>query len=138
MATTPNFAKDPHNESGVATLAVGNLNTDAPTNLVSIFTATTVATNINSITAQPRGTTASATAAYLFVSKAGVPGVTRLKDSVTVPAQTISASGGITKTYFGDYSETTPLRLGVGETLWGGTGVAQANGIVFNVATSDF
>lgn len=137
MSTTPNFAKTPHNESAVVTAAITNLNTDAPTGQVAIFTAT-VDTNITRITAQPRGTTTTATGAHLLISKAATPGVIRLKDSVTVPAQTIGTTAGIIKTTFPDYSEQTPLRLGAGETLYGALASAQANGIVFAIETADF
>lgn len=136
MADTPNFAKTPHNEAAIATTAVTGINTTAPTNLVPIFTAT-VATNIVRITAQPVATTVSATAGYLFLSKAATPAVKNLKDSVTIPAQPVTATTGITKSYFADYSEATPLRLGAGETLYGAIGSNQT-GIVFNVETSDF
>lgn len=136
MATTPNFANTPHNETGTATTAVTGLGSGAPTNIVPIFTAT-VATNIVRITAQPVATTVTATAAYLFISKPATPTVRGLKDSVTVPAQTVAATAGITKSYFADYSEATPLRLGAGEALYGGIGSNQT-GIVFNVETADF
>lgn len=137
MSGTPNFATTPHNESAVVTAAISNLNTDAPTGQVAIFTAT-VATNITRITAQPRGTTTVATAAHLLISKGATPSVIRLKDSVTVPAQTISTTAGIIKTAFPDYSEQTPLRLGAGETLYCAIASAQANGIVFAIETADF
>lgn len=137
MSGTPNFAQTPHTESAVATATTGNLTSDSPTNTVPIFTAT-VATNITRITAQPRGTTTTGTAAYLFISKSAVPAVIRQKDSVTVPAQTVSATAAVNKSTFTDITEQTPLRLGAGDILSCGLGSAQAVGIVFNVETADF
>jgi hypothetical protein len=135
MAGTPNFAVTPHTESCVVTAAVSGLATDAPTGQVAIFTAATP-TNVVRITALPRVTTTAGTPAFLLISKSATPAIIRLKDSVTIPAQTISTTSGITKTYFGDYSEQTPLRMGAGDTLYGAIGAA-AN-IVFHVETADF
>lgn len=136
MATTPNFAITPHNEAGVATAALTNVNTDAPTGAVLIYTAT-AATNITRVTAQPRASVISATAAYLYVSKnAGT--TMRQKDSVTLGTQTITGASAVVKATYSDYTEQTPLRLGAGESLYGGLGVAQASGVVWNIETADF
>lgn len=136
MSTTPNFANTPHNEAGVATAALTNLNTDTPGGTVPIYTAT-VATNITRITAQPRATVTAATAAYLYLSKNG--GTTmRQKDSVTLGTQTINGSSAVVKATYSDYTEQTPLRLGAGESLYGGLGVLQAGGVVWNIETADF
>lgn len=135
MATTPNFANTPRNEAGVATAALTNLNTDTPTGPVLIYTAT-VATNITRITVQPRTSVISATSAYLYVSKNGT--TMRQKDSVTLGTQTINGSSAVVKATYSDYTEQTPLRLAAGESLWGGLGVAQAGGVVWNIEAADF
>jgi hypothetical protein len=36
-----------------------------------------------------------------------------------------------------EYTETTPLRVAAGDTLWVGIGVALASGIVFDAACED-
>ena len=137
MADTPNFAKSPRTKSAVTTLASANVNTDTPTNAVLLCAAPADrATNITRITVQPRATTTGPAAGYLFSSEDTAGTVKRLKDSVTIPTQTINTAGGIIKTPFVDYSEQTPLRLGPGESLWAGASLA--GNYVFNVEMADF
>jgi hypothetical protein len=138
MADTPAFAKTPHLESGVATTAVTALNNDVPGNTVLICAAPAdKPMNIVRLTAIPRAAITAATPAYLFASKNAAGTVQRLKDCTTIAQQTPSATVGPVKAIFGDYSENTPLRLGAGESLWGGLGSTQA-GVVFQAEVADF
>jgi hypothetical protein len=137
MASTPNFANSPHHESGVTVAAVAGLNSDAPTGTVLICAAPAdKALNIVRLTAIPRAAITAATPAYLFTSKNAAGTVQRLKDAVTVAQQTPSATVAPVKATFGDYSENTPLRLGPGESLWGGVGAVAS--VVFNAEVADF
>jgi hypothetical protein len=138
MASTPNFANNPHLDSGVATLAVASLNSDAPTNTVLICAAPAdKGVNLTRISAIPRASVTAITVAYLFTSKNAAGTVQRLKDATTIGVQTPSTTTPPTKVTFPDYSEQTPLRLGPGESLWGGIASAQA-GIVFQAEAADF
>jgi len=137
MSSTPNFAVSPHVESGVPPGAAANINTDAPTNTVLICAAPAdKPMSVTRITAVPRASLAAVTPAYLFTSANATGTVQRLKDSTNIQVQTLSATNGPTKAVFGDYSPTTPINLGPGQSLWGGLGSAQ--NVVFQAEVADF
>lgn len=136
MTNTAVFAQNPRTVDAVVTAAMGSVTTDAPTNLALLATAGPNGAIVTRLAAIPRATV-TASNLGLFISHDG--GVTmRPKDSVTMVAQTVNTTSGTTKTYFGDYSETTPLRLGPNDRLYCGSQVALAGGIVFTGEITDF
>jgi hypothetical protein len=133
------FAQTPKTSTAVATAATANIATDVPTNLVQLMQAGVDGAIVTRLSAEPRATLTGATSLVLFLAKSADAYATmRLIDSVTMPAQTLGTAAGITKTYFGDYSETTPLRLEAGDRLYFGTQVALAGGIVAKAEYTDF
>lgn len=136
MTNTAAFAQIPKTVDAVATAAIGSITTDAPTNTVLLMTAGANGSILTRLTAVPRGTV-TASSLCLFISHDN--GTTqRLKDSVTMSAQTVSTTAGILQTQFANYSETAPLRLGAGDRLYVGSQVALAAGIVFSGEYTDF
>lgn len=136
MTATAVFAQNPKTANALVTLAVASLTTATPTNIVPVFTAGANGAIVTRIAAAPRGSI-TATALYLF--KSTDAGATQhLKDSATIPTQTITTGAGISKTYFSDYSETRPLRLGAGDILYAGLGATQASGISVDIEYTNF
>lgn len=130
------FAQTPKTASAVATAVVANLTTDAPTNTVELFTAGAEGALVTKLTAIPRATI-TATCLYLFISNDG--GTTkRLVDSELMGAQTVAVTTAIAETRFSNIAESTPIRLGAGDKLYVGIGVALASGIVFNLEAMEF
>lgn len=110
---------------------------DTPTNTVLLMTANTndgsIVTNLS---AMPRATV-TATGLYLFLSDDG--GTTkRLIDSELMAAYTLNTTTAIPETLFARYSEVTPLRLGAGDSLYVGSAVALAAGIVYKAEFTDY
>jgi hypothetical protein len=136
---TAAFAQAPRTATGVATAAVANLSTDTPTGTVKLLQAGPEGAIVTRLTAQPRNTLTATTGLVLLLAKSADAYATqRLVDSVTMAAQTLGVTTGITKTYFSDFSETTPLRLEAGDQLFVGTQTALAAGIVFRAEITDF
>lgn len=126
---TAPFAQTVRTATAVATAAVANLTTDAPTNTVELLTAGPEGALVSRLTAIPRATV-TASSLLLFISKDG--GATkRIIGSVLMAAHTVAATTKIPVTVFDEYSEATPLRLEAGDSLYVGTQVAAASGIVF-------
>jgi hypothetical protein len=133
------FAQTPRTATAVATAAAASIGTDAPTGVVQLLQAGADGAIVTRLSAEPRATLTGATSLVLFLAKSADAYATmRLIDSVTMPVQTLSTSAGITKTYFGDYAETTPLRLEAGDRLYFGSQVALAAGIVAKAEYTDF
>lgn len=133
---TAPFAQTPQTATAVATVAIGSLSTDTPTNAVLLMTAGADGAILTRLTAMPRATV---TAASLLLFSSKDNGATlRLKDSVLMPAQTVNTTTAISQTQFSNYSEFTPLRLAAGEKLYVGSQVALASGIVFAAEYTDF
>lgn len=135
MTPTAAFAQTPKTADAVVTAALANLGTDAPANLSLLMTAGANGSIVTRLSASPRATITAA-GLYLFIMRDGV--TFRLKDSVTMAAQTVAATSGITPTPFPNYAESKPLRLGAGEKLYVGSQVALAAGIVFSAEFTDF
>lgn len=135
MTPTAAFAQTPKTADAVATAALTNLTTDAPTGQVLLMAAGANGSILTRLAAMPRATV-TATGLCLFICRDGV--TYRLKDSVTMAAQTVATTGGIAQTLFTNYSETRPLRLGAGDKLYAGSQVALAAGIVFAAEYTDF
>lgn len=133
---TAPFAQTPKTATAVATSAITNITTDAPTNTVLLMTAGVEGGILTRLMALPRAT-CTASSLCLFISKDG--GTTqRLIDSEMMSAQTVSSTSAVAETAFSNYSETTPLRLEAGDKLYVGSQVALASGIVFRAEWTDF
>lgn len=133
---TAPFAQTPQTATAVATGAVANITTDAPTNTVLLLTAGADGAILTRLFAMPRATV-TASSLVLFLSKDN--GTTmRLIDSELMAAQTVSSTAAIAETNFANYSETTPLRLAAGDHLYVGSQVALTSGIVFKAEWTDF
>lgn len=133
---TPMFAQQIRTVDCILTLAVASINTDTPTNIVKLCDADPVRGSIlPRIWAFPLATN-QPTALYLFLQKKnGV--IQRLKDAETMAAQSVSAAAAPNETTFNNFTEARPLRLGPGESLWGGLGVAQP-GVCLSAEIADF
>lgn len=125
---TPPFAQTNKTATAIATVAT-TINTDTPTNAVLLLNGGTEGALLTSLTAMPRATV-SASSLVLFLSKDG--GVTkRLIDSEVMPAQTVNTTTAVNEINFARYSEMVPGRLEAGDSLYVGSQVAAASGIVF-------
>jgi hypothetical protein len=139
---TAPFAQAPKCVTAVSSINAAGITTDSVSNSTLLLTAGGDGALVTRLIAMPR-TTVGATAAYLFHSNNS--GTTqRIIDSITVAAQSLAnattQSTAITSTAFTNISETTPLRLGAGESLYIGIGNTQpaGNGIVFSAQYTDF
>lgn len=133
---TAPFAQTSKTYTAVTTAACVIGSADAPTNTVLLATAGTEGSLVTKIDNIPRGTV-TATAMYLFVSNDS--GTTkRLIASELIGAYTLAATTAIPKTSFTGVSETTPIRLEAGASLYIGAGVATASGIVTLCELTDF
>lgn len=133
---TAPFAQTPKTATAVATTATASLNGDAVTNTVLLVTAGADGALVTRIWAMPRATVA---ASRLDIFKSADAGTTkRLMDSALMSAHTVAATTAIPKTAFSSYSEDTPMRLAAGYTLYVGTAVSLADGIVFYAEYTDF
>lgn len=136
MTNVAAFAQTPKTAPALLTAAVANLASLTPTGVVSAFTAGPNGAIITRISVIPRGSI-SATGVYMF--KSVDSGATqRFKDSIGLPLQTVSAGANITGAIFPSYSETKPMRLGAGDILYFGLGVAQATGVEVDVEYTNF
>ena len=133
---TAPFAQTPKNTTAVVTAAAGTITGDAPTGTVLLCTAGADGAILTRLSAIPRATV---TASSLLLYTSSDSGTTkRLIDSVLMPAQTVATTTAITSTSFATYTETAPLRLAAGESLYVGSQVALASGIVFKAEYTDF
>lgn len=131
---TAPFAQTPKKVTAASSASAAAINTDTATNTVLLLTAGADGCLVTRLSAMPRATV-TATAFHLLHSSDN--GTTqRLVDSITIPAQTVSTTAGITATTFSNYTETTPMRLSAGDRLYIGMGTAQTAGIV--VATAEY
>lgn len=134
--STPMFAQQIRTVDCVLTQAVSNLNSDLPGSIVKLCDADPIKGSIcTRLWGIPLATN-TPTALYLFIQKKGSAAI-RLKDAETMAAQTVSSAAGPAETTFNNYSESKPLRLGPGESLWGGLGGAQA-GVLLSAEIADF
>ncbi len=134
--STAPFAQTPKTATAVATAAVSGLATDAPTGAVLLGTAGVEGAIVTRLAAIPRAT-ATASSLVLFLSKDG--GATmHLIDSELMAAHTVAATTAIPETAFGNISDSNPLRLEAGDSLYVGSQVALAAGIVFTAQWMDY
>lgn len=133
---TAPFAQAVKTASAVAIAATASITTDAPTNTVLLLTAGTEGALLTRLSAIPRATV-TANSLLLFISKDG--GTTkRLIDSALMAAHTVAATTAIPVTVFDKYAEATPLRLEAGDSLYVGTQVALATGVVFSADLMEY
>jgi hypothetical protein len=133
---TAPFAQTPKTASAVVTAASASLDGDTPTNTVLLCTAGADGALLTRLSAIPRATV-TASSLLLWISLDG--GTTkRLVDSALMAAHTVAATTAIPVTAFSRYSEDTPERLQAGASLYVGSAVALAGGIVFTAEYTDF
>lgn len=133
---TAPFAQTPKTATAVATAAVSGLGTDAPTGAVLLGTAGAEGAIVTRLMALPRATV-TASSLVLFLSKDG--GTTlRLIDSELMAAYTLAATTAVPETAFGNIGDSSPLRLEAGDSLYVGSQVALAAGIVFKAEWMDY
>ena len=122
--------------TAVTTAACATITGDTPTNTVLLLTAGAEGSLLTSLWAIPRATV-TASSLLLFLSNDG--GTTlRLIDSELMAAFTVAATTAIPETKFANYTETTPLRLAAGDSLYVGNQVALASGVVFKAEYTEF
>lgn len=135
MTFTKPFPQTPKTATAVATAAIANIATDAPTDTVLLLTAGDAGAEVYRLTAIPRATVA-ASSLCLWVSNDG--GTTkRLIDSALMAAYTLAVSTAVVVTSFATYTAAAPLRLAAGDKLYVGTQVTLAGGIVFRAEYMD-
>lgn len=133
---TAPFAQTVKTSTAVVTTATGSIATDAPTNTALLLTAGTEGTVVNKVSAAPRSTITDASL-LLFLSKDG--GTTkRLIGSVLMKGYTLAATTAIPETAFAGITSDTPIRLETGDSLYVGSQVALASGIVFTAQGMDY
>lgn len=136
MTNVPAFAQTPDTAPALLTAAISNLASLTPTGLVTAFTAGPNGAIVTRITVIPRGSV-TATGVYMF--KSTDAGVTQhFKDSIGLPLQNVTAGTNIVGATFPNYSETRPFRVGAGEILSFGLGIAQSNGVDVDVEFTNF
>lgn len=138
MAITPTAAFPQKARSVAATVtgAIASEATDAPTNTVKLCDAGANGSRVVRLQALPRGTVGDASL-VLYLSSDG--GTTKLPiDSEKLGSQTPSATVEFAEKAFAGISRDDPLPLDVGQSLWVGSRVALAAGIVFAARVEDF
>lgn len=133
---TAPFAQTAKTSTAVVTVAAGSLNTDAPTGVSLLMTAGDDGAILTRLWAIPRGG-AVANSLLLFIQSAGDTAI-RLIDSEAMAAYTAATTTAIPETAFGNYSETTPIRLGGGDKLYVGMQTATATGVTFRAEWSNY
>lgn len=133
---TAPFGQTAKTASAVVTAASASLDGDAPTNTVLLLTAGTNGALLTRLSAIPRATV---TASSLLVWKSRDSGTTkRLIDSALMAAHTVATTTAVPVTGFSRFSEDSPLRLEAGISVYVGSAVALAGGIVFYAEFTDF
>jgi hypothetical protein len=128
MAVTANSLVTPQAPvTGTCVCTTANTNYSAPTNTQVLVASQTNGARLTKVSARTQATV-TATELQLFVSSDG--GTTkRFLKSALMAAYTVAQTTAQTDTDFG-YSDTAPLYLAAGESLYAAIGVSQT-GIVF-------
>jgi hypothetical protein len=133
---TAPFAQTPKQARAVVTAASADLAGLEPTNTVLLCKAGADGALLTRLSAVPRATV---TASSLLLWTSSDDGTTKhLLDSALMAAHTVAATTAIPLTSFSRYTEDTPLRLEANMSLYVGSAVALAGGIVFNGNYTDF
>jgi len=136
MAITNLAAFSQNTKTGFAeATTAGVVTSDTPTETLLVATAGSDGALLSSLTATPRDTV-TATALYFFVKKAAAAKF--LSGSVLMAAHTVAATTAIPVTTFSEISQSKPLRLEAGDTVFVSIGVNITNGIVFTAEWTDF
>jgi hypothetical protein len=140
---TAPFAQAPASWAATATTAfaltgTGSLADNTPANTVLLGTAGVDGAIVTRISALPRATSTQTLAALFVRRSTDAANIRNFLAGVTVPAQTISATTGVTETNLNVATEFEPLRLGAGDELYVGLGTTQTGGIVFNARAVQF
>lgn len=130
------FAQNSKHATAVTTAACASINGDTPTNTVLLLTAGADGALLTSLNAMPRATVTPSNLLLFASSDSGT--TKRLIDSELMSAHTVATTTAIPETTFGRYSETTPLRLAAGESLYVGNQVVLADGVVWSARYTDF
>lgn len=130
------FTQVPKTATAVVTGACSSFAGGEPTNTELLLTAGAEGALITRLWAIPRATV-TASSLLLFISKDS--GATKaLIDSELMAAHTVATTTAIPETSFSNYSEDTPFRLEAGDSLYVGSQVALAGGIVFKAELMEF
>lgn len=135
---TAPFAQTPKTGTAVVTAAAGNISGDSPTGAVLLATAGADGAILTRLWAMPRGNTTPSSLLLFIQSASDSTNALRIIDSEVMPSYTTSTSVAVPETQFGNYSETTPLRLAAGDKLYAASQVGLASGIVFRAEWTDF
>jgi|SRR5476649_723560 len=131
---TAPFVQKYKTQSAVVTTALGGIGSDMVVGAQLLTTAGVNGAVVSRITAMPRGTV-TATSLVLFVVK--TDGLYRIKDSELMPAYTLAPTTAIPETTFGNISSSNLMYLEAGDSLYVGSQVALAAGIVFSIERGD-
>lgn len=137
MAKTPNSLVTPQNVRSPAAIVTGAATAlNSATNLVKLCDAGANDSLLKGLSAMPRATvTASRLALYISPDN----GTTvYLIESALMAAQTVDNTHEVTPTYFTRINSIAVKRIPAGSSLWVGSAVALASGIVFNGEVEDF
>ena len=117
-------------------VAAATITTDSPANVVLLLTAGTEGGILTRLWAMPR-TNVTVNSLVLYLSKDSGTTI-RMIDSELMSNQTLSSTTPVSETVFGNYNESTPLRLEAGDRLYVGTQVAVSGGVIFRAEWTDF
>lgn len=143
LKNTAVFAQTPKTASATVTAAynltgASSVADDGALNTVKLLTAGADGSLVTSVRALPRAT-CTATQVAVFIRKAADAATMRkFLTSMTIPAQSVTTTAGVTEFAFPLFSEATPLRLEADDELYVGQAVAQAIGINFHASYTDF
>lgn len=128
------FPQAPMTDTAVCT-AAATWADDNPAGVVELLTAGADGCVVTRVSAIPRNTV-SATCLLLYVQKAGTT-FKRLKSTALMPAQTVNTTTQNKGVVF-EFSEQASMRLGAGDKLFAGIGVALAAGVVFSAEYTNY
>jgi hypothetical protein len=133
--TSP-FVQSYKTQSAVVTTALASVGAAPGSAAVAVATAGINGALVTRLTAIPRATV-TASSLVLFLVKSSAPTVYQLLDSELMPGATVSTTTAIPETPFGNITNDNPLRLEKGDTLYVGSQIGLAAGIVFTAQWGD-
>lgn len=138
MAVTPYgaFPQTARPVAAVVTAAVASETTDTPTNTQKLCDAGPNGSRVVMLHAMPRGTVGDASLLLFLSDNDGTSKL--LIDSAKMASQAPSMTAAFEKTAFAAISGDEPLPLKPGQSLWVGSRVLLAAGIVFAARVEDF
>lgn len=138
MAITPTaaFPQKARTVAAAVTAAIANETTDTPTGTVKLCDAGANGSRIVRLHALPRGTVGDASLVLFLSSDDGMTKM--LIDSEKLASQAPSTVAEFAKKVFANISHDEPLPLDAGQSLWVGSRVTLAAGIVFSARVEDY